>query len=126
LALRSDTPTTVAPASASRTEMADPFGDGSTRRSMPPARRSAFRMLSGDRVIWPGPACLRSTASIAPCRRATSTAESSRQRYGSTRMPCSTATVRVVVKDSTSTTATKAAPDATTSAPTGPQSKRTR
>jgi hypothetical protein len=119
--LRSDTPTTVVPASASRAATVDPLGDGSTSRSTPEARST----LSGDRLTCPARARDRPTASVAPCARATACAESSRHRYGSTAIPRSTATVSVVVNDSTSTTATNAAPAPTASAPSGPQSNRT-
>jgi hypothetical protein len=120
--LRSDTPTTVAPVAASRAATVEPFGEGSTSRAMPAAPST----VRGDRLTWPGPAADRPTARVAPCARATSAAEPSRHRYGSTAIPRSTATVSVVVKVRTSTTATYAAPGPTASAPSGPQSNRTR
>ena len=99
----------------------DPFGEGSTTR-----RASVARNVGGDRLTSPGPASDRPTASTASFLRAYSAAVSSRQRYGSTSMPRSTATLTAVVNDSTSTTATTVDPGPHSLAPRNPQSNRTR
>ena len=87
----------------------------------------AAAMDAGDRLT-PLPASrasCRPTARVAPRDAACSAARSSFHANGCTAMPRSTATVTVVVKDSTSTTTAYAAPSAIASAPVGPHSNRT-
>ena len=66
-ALRSEAPTTVAPVAASADEIADPLGEGSTSRRTP---AGGSTNVCGDRLMSPGPACRRPTASVASCSSA--------------------------------------------------------
>ncbi len=84
--------------------MLEPLGEGSTRRSTP----STSARLAGESETWRASpresASNLPTARVAAWRMACSAARASRQRKGKTSMPRSTATLSVVVKDSTSTT----------------------
>src|SRR5215207_6464646 len=120
-ALRRLAPTTVVATEASSYAIDDPFGDGSTRRAIGPTARR----LAGARLTWPGNASVRPTAMVAPCCSAYDEASVASQGYGNTTVPRSTATLSVVVNDSTSTMTATSAPVATALAPTGPHSNRT-
>ena len=76
-------------------------------RAMP---QTAIASITGDRLTPVGPASRRPTASTAPRVAAKAAAEASRNLYGNTWIPTSTATDRVVPNDKTSTTTIAAAP----------------
>ncbi len=94
-----------------------PFGDGSTSRV--PGRR--VRRSVGDSDGAPSS---RRPARIALDVEANAAACSSAQRAGITQAPASTAALTALVKRSTSTMTTTAAPGASAASPSGPHPKR--
>lgn len=120
-ALRSDAPTHVSTRAASAWAIVEPFGDGNTSRL---GGGAAARTVAGHKLTSPGVATERPTARTASWCSARWVARSSRHRLGTTSIPASIATVRVVVNDRTSTTTAMSAPATTASIADRPHSKR--
>ena len=117
-ALRRQPATTGTPLLMAANAIDEPFGDGSTSR----VSASTPSRLSGDSV---SPSCDdRLPASTAPMSRASCRALSP-PTCGQTTAPRSTAIVRAVENDRTSTTTTTSLRSASVRAPTGPHSSAT-